>query len=82
MDDYTKLKIKLNEPCILMPYVLCNYAQFAAIMPASVIQAAGDKNLDVNQIIGTGPYKFVDWVVDSNIQLAKFDDYKPAKDTF
>lgn len=78
-DDYT-VTISLNEPCFLLPYVLCNYAQFAAIMPASVIEAAGEDNLDVDQIIGTGPYEFVDWEVDNYIQLKKFDDYQPASD--
>lgn len=77
VDEYT-VKISLNEPCILLPYVLCNYAQFPGIMPASIIEQAGSENLSVDKIIGTGSYQFVDWVVDSHIQLKKFDNYKPA----
>lgn len=77
VDDDT-VKITLNEPCLLLPYVLSNYAQFSAILPASVIEKAGDENLTPEQIIGTGPYKFAEWVVDSHVKLEKFDDYKPA----
>ncbi len=75
-DDYT-VKISFSEPCLLLPYVLCNYAQFSAILPASVIEAAGEENLTVEQLIGTGPYKFAEWAVDSHVRLEKFDDYMP-----
>lgn len=77
VDDYT-VKITLNEPCLLLPYVLSNYAQFSAILPASVIEAAGDENLTADQIVGTGPYTFAEWVVDSHVKLEKFADYKAA----
>lgn len=76
VDDYT-IKISLEQPCLLLPYVLCNYAQFSAILPASVIEAAGDENLSVEQLIGTGPFKFKEWVVDSHVTLERFEDYKP-----
>lgn len=76
VDDYT-VKISLNEPCLLLPYVLANYAQFSAIMPASVIEAAGDENLTAEQIIGTGPYKFAEWSVDNYVKLELYDGYQP-----
>ena len=77
VDDYT-VKLILDEPCLLLPYVFSNYAQFSAILPASVIEAAGDENLSVDQLIGTGPYKFDDWIVDSHVVLKKFEDYQPV----
>lgn len=75
VDDYT-VKLILDEPCLLLPYVLSNYAQFSAILPASVIEKAGDNNIPIDQLIGTGPYKFEDWIVDSHVVLKKFNDYK------
>jgi peptide/nickel transport system substrate-binding protein len=47
-------------------------------MPASVIEAAGDANLEVDQIIGTGPYKFSEWSVDNYVKLELFDGYQSA----
>lgn len=76
VDEYT-VKLTLEEPCLFLPYVLSNYAQFSAILPASVLEGAGDENLSIDQLIGTGPYKFSDWVVDSHVVLTKFDDYTP-----
>jgi len=34
----------------------------------------------MNQIIGTGPYKWVEWVQDQYILLERFDDYVPYGD--
>lgn len=77
VDDNT-VKLILENPCALLPYVFSNYAQFSAILPASVIEAAGDANLTTDQLIGTGPFTFEEWIVDSHITLKRFEDYMPA----
>jgi len=45
----------------------------AAIMPKEVAETAGTQPL--KQVIGTGPYKFVEWAPDRYVHLARFDQY-------
>src|ERR1051326_4161228 len=45
----------------------------AAIYPKEVCDAAGDN--DVKEIIGTGPYRFVEHKPDRHVRLARFKDY-------
>lgn len=76
-DDYT-VSIQLKNPLLLLPSMIAQYSQFAAILPASVIEAAGDKTLDATQLIGTGSYKFAEWSVDHYVKLEKFGGYVPC----
>lgn len=76
VDDYT-VKLSLESPCLLLPYVIANFAQSAYIMPASVIEAAGDENISAEQLIGTSSLKFTEWAVDNYVRLDKFEDYVP-----
>lgn len=73
-DDYT-VEIKLDVPSILLPEVLCAPSQFAAIMPASVIEKADASN-GITEYIGTGSLKFDSWVDTQYIKMVKYDDYK------
>ncbi|MDF2671043.1 MAG: putative secreted protein, partial [Paenibacillus sp.] len=72
-DDYTVV-LNLDQPSNDIPSQLANYLQFAAIMPKEVIQGADAKG--VKEIIGTGPYKYVEYKQDQYVHLTKFDDYK------
>ena len=81
VDDST-VKIKLDAPCLLLPYIIANDVQQASIMPKSVIDVAGNNNLSVDQLIGTSSLKFTEWVVDSYIRLDKFDDYVPFTEEY
>ncbi|AEF84085.1 putative ABC transporter peptide-binding protein [Treponema primitia ZAS-2] len=78
VDRYT-LKINLPNPAAAFVDILAGAAQ-----PATVTTAASNENLDVNgfwkEYIGTGPYKFVEWVQNQYILLEKFDDYVPYGD--
>ncbi|MCW0001570.1 ABC transporter substrate-binding protein [Pararhizobium sp. YC-54] len=47
--------------------------QSAVIMPASVIAAAGEK--PVTQLIGTGPFRLIDWQADRMMELERYNDY-------
>jgi peptide/nickel transport system substrate-binding protein len=45
----------------------------ALIMPKEIADGAGTGPL--KQFIGTGPYKFVEWLPDRHVRLARFDQY-------
>lgn len=51
--------------------------QFSAVMPKEIIESAPEGG--VKEIVGTGPFKFVDWKQDQTIELEKFNDYKPVE---
>lgn len=75
VDDYT-VKIAADHPILLLPSMIAGAAQ-----PAAITTAAACENEDSNgfllDYIGTGPYKFTEWVQDQYIQLDKFEDYVP-----
>lgn len=80
--DASTVKIKLDSPCLMLPYIIANDVQMAAILPKSIIDAAGTTNLTVDQLIGTSSLKFAQWEVDNYIKLEKFDDYKPFTEEY
>ena len=71
-DPYT-LAIHLKEPSGSFLYFLADYNNAAAIYPKDVIEATGDAQL--KQLIGTGPYRFVEHKPDRHIKLARFKEY-------
>ncbi len=73
VDDYT-VKITFDEPSGMFPYYLVNQTGFAAIMPAEIIESAGDAG--ISEWIGTGPYMYGEYVSGEYFKLTKFDDYK------
>jgi len=70
-DKYT-VEIALKEPTILIPY-LAYENNPAAIYPKEIIDAAGDK--PIGQLVGTGPYKFVERQPDRFTKMVRFDKY-------
>ena len=79
VDNYT-VKILLTNPCYTLPAAMCAPAQFAAIMPKEVVEAAtNDKG--VSEYIGTGPMKYVEWKQNQYLLLEKNNDYQPPRDT-
>lgn len=74
VDDYT-VSITLAQSCMGFLDMIAGSKQPAAIMPAEVIEAAGDGT--VTEFIGTGPYMVDSWVQDQYIKLVRFDDYQP-----
>jgi peptide/nickel transport system substrate-binding protein len=75
--DKRTVKIKLKNPCILLPYMIAHYSQFAAILPASALTSAGESALRTEHLIGTGGFKFSEWAVDHYVRLDKFEGYRP-----
>lgn len=77
IDDYT-IRITTESP---FSPILAHLAHpVAAILSEKAVTEAGaDYGLRV--AVGTGPFRFVDWVTQSHVTLARFDDYwgEPAK---
>ncbi len=65
--------IKLKEPNALLITELAWWAQPAVIYPKEVIDEAG--NAPLRRFIGTGPFRFVEYVPDRFIRLERFDRY-------
>lgn len=71
VDDYT-ITLTVPAPYSDVMTVLAASIQFAAIMPASTIDA--DSN--VTEYIGTGPYTLAEWKQDQYIHLTAYADYQ------
>jgi len=73
VDDYT-VKFVLSEP--LAPF-LANIAMdiFAISSPAAMEAAGEDYGLPSNGAVGTGPFKFVEWVEGDHITIEPNADY-------
>lgn len=75
VDDYTVLvTLPAYDSTIL--YDLASTLQFAGIMPKEVVEDAPAEG--VEEYIGTGPFKFVEWRTDQHIHYQKFEDYQPS----
>ena len=71
--DGETLVLKLSQPT---PTFLEDFSSFRVpivIMPASEKDKEGNKA----ELIGTGPYRLVEWRPDSHVALARFADYQP-----
>jgi peptide/nickel transport system substrate-binding protein len=77
-DKYTVV-IKLKEPFAPLLAFLALPSSMAAIMPKEIADAtpAGP----VTQYIGTGPYRFVEWIPNRHVKLARWDRYSARTET-
>lgn len=75
VDDYT-VKIAADHSILLLPSMIAGAAQPAAITTAEACEKE-DGNGFMTEYIGTGPYKFSEWVQDQYVKLERFDDYVP-----
>lgn len=75
LDDYT-VQIAADKPIVMFPGVIAGAAQPASITTAEACTKE-DTNGFMTDYIGTGPYKFVEWVQDQYVKLEKFEDYVP-----
>ncbi|WP_164553243.1 ABC transporter substrate-binding protein [Brevibacillus marinus] len=74
VDDYT-IQIQLKEEYAPLLNVMAGPQEALIIVPAEIAQAAGEKPLETNQLIGTGPYKFDRWEHGQYVSIKRFDDY-------
>lgn len=52
----------------------------AFVLPASVCEKYPDSAItDDADLIGTGPYRFVEWVRDSHVTVERYEDYVPTE---
>src|SRR5690606_9228540 len=70
VDDYT-VEFHMNQSFGTFATTLARIGQACVIYPASVIEAAGPE--PITDIIGTGPYKFVERQIDQRILLERFE---------
>lgn len=68
IDDYT-IRMKISDPNIAFLHSLASGKRPIVAME----QYNEDNSIDVP--IGTGPYKFVEWVRDDHLTFAKFDEF-------
>lgn len=76
-DDYTVV-FECSEIFTTLPETLCSEGYNVAIFPseiASQMPAAGQIDL-----IGTGPYKLVNWIPGTEIVMERFEDYAADDD--
>lgn len=74
LDDYT-VQLTLDEPFAPMTTFLANIYGGLSIYPMEVVEAAGDEPIAPENIVGTGPYKFVEWKAGDYILLERFVGY-------
>ncbi len=74
VDEYT-VKIKLMQPSAVMLAKLSLTGVFGMVDPAEIM-AQGDKyGTPAGTIVGTGPFKFVEWIPDDHITLERNNDW-------
>lgn len=74
LDDLT-LQVNLDKPMNLVAAMTIQVT-WQAIMPKEFAESR--EELRVGQLIGTGPYKLVEWQPDVYIKLVRFEDYTPV----
>ncbi len=78
-DRYTAV-MKLREPVSITPLYLAGTQPM--IYPKKIIDIVGDKALRAvpEEVVGTGPYRFVEFIPDRHIRVVKFTDYATRND--
>ena len=76
LDDYT-IKFTYKEP-YFRALEICGYTQ---CIPKHLFEKSGDFNKSPlgRAPVGTGPYKFVEWITGRNVTLDRNEDYWRAK---
>ncbi len=77
LDSYT-VELTLDQPFAPMTTYLSNIYGGPSIYPKEIVATAGGEPLAAEQIIGTGPYKLVEWRAGDYILLERFEDYVPS----
>lgn len=71
-DRYT-LEYRMKRRFGTFRVALARAIQGCAIYPKSVLDRSSDSDLD--EYVGTGPYRFIEYLPDRHLRLERFDDY-------
>ncbi|MCD8077436.1 MAG: ABC transporter substrate-binding protein [Lachnospiraceae bacterium] len=71
------LVFTFTEPAPLATTVMAFYDQGLYIMPKEICEKYPDSKIADEDLIGTGPYKFVEHQADRYILVEKYEDYQP-----
>jgi len=75
-DKYTVV-VELQEPTVSFMIRLSNEIAPVAIMPKEIIEGVPGRQLDtIDELVGTGPFKYDTIVPDQYIKLTRFEEYK------
>ncbi len=77
VDDHT-FEVTLSEPSAAFVALLAYPGPAVAVMPRKVIAGLGAGKLPLSGVIGTGPYRLVEWIPDRHVHLRRFADYAPG----
>jgi len=69
----TTVEIRLKEPSGVLIMALAQLDNAPVIYPKEVVEAAGDGQ--IKEVIGTGPFRFVEHKPDRHIKLVRFEGY-------
>lgn len=76
IEDNRVFEIRLTAPFGSLPVALARQNQGCAIYPEWAIEEVGDDPL--SSLVGTGPYRFVEYQPDQHILMERFEVYTPA----
>ncbi|GAI73872.1 unnamed protein product, partial [marine sediment metagenome] len=75
--DPLTLELKLTKPIAITLVSLARHTGGAYVYPKDICEKYPDKPLE--EFIGTGPFKFVEWKPQQYIKMVRFDEYKPVE---
>ena len=74
VDSYT-VKVHFDEPFSPILAYLARSRHACTILPEEIAEKYGASPIDKSDYIGTGPYKFEEWVANNYIKISRFKDY-------
>jgi peptide/nickel transport system substrate-binding protein len=75
--DPQTVEIVLSRPSAAFMALLAYPGPAVAIMPKKLIEGVAAGKLPQASVVGTGPYRLVEWIPDKYIHLQRFAQYSP-----